>query len=209
METVRRAVVITCLHGFLGAPRDWEFLREAGFAVETPPLDAIPPHGDILLGYSLGGRLALHALLAGAVYERAIFISTGLGIEDAAARAARRASDEAWARRFELEDFESVMTDWNAQPVLAGPSLARGPDDYDVRALREWSSGALPPVASRLHELTIPTLWIAGARDAKYVAEAKRAASLAANARVVIIEDAGHRVLWEWPEALVRIVRNF
>jgi 2-succinyl-6-hydroxy-2,4-cyclohexadiene-1-carboxylate synthase len=209
METVRRAVVITCLHGFLGASRDWEFLREAGFAIETPPLDAIPPHGDILLGYSLGGRLALHALLAGAVYERAIFISTGLGIEDAAARAARRASDEAWARRFELEDFESVMTDWNAQPVLAGPSLARGPDDYDVRALREWSSGALPPVASRLHELTIPTLWIAGARDAKYVAEAKRAASLAANARVVIIEDAGHRVLWEWPEALVRIVRNF
>ncbi|HSY47460.1 MAG TPA: alpha/beta fold hydrolase [Thermoanaerobaculia bacterium] len=197
METVRRAVVITCLHGFLGNPRDWDFLREAGFAIETPPLDVIPPQGDVLLGYSLGGRLALHALLAGARYSRAIFVSTGLGIEDDSARADRRASDEAWARRFESEDFESVVADWNAQPVLAGPSLPRTRDDYDSRALREWSSGSLPPVISRLHELTIPTLWIAGARDTKYVAEARRASSLVAGAQVVIIEHAGHRVPWE------------
>src|SRR3954466_8396894 len=145
--------------------------RGAGLAIETPPLDAIPSRGDILLGYSLGGRLALQALLNGADYQRAILVSTGLGIEDEDARAARRASDEAWAQRFESEDFDSVMADWNAQPVLAGPALTRTRDDYDPRALREWSSGALPPVASRLHELTIPTLWIAGARDKKYVAE--------------------------------------
>ena len=192
-------MVITCLHGFLGSPRDWDFLRDAGFAIETPRLDAVPDHGDTLLGYSLGGRLALQALLAGANYNRAIFVSTGLGIEDEAARAARRASDEAWARRFESEDFDTVMAAWNAQPVLAGPALARTRADYDPRALCEWSSGVLPPVASRLHQLTIPTLWIAGARDVKYVLEAKKAASLAPNARVVIVEDAGHRVPWEQP----------
>src|SRR5882672_3084816 len=181
---VRRAVVITCLHGFLGSPRDWDFLRDGGFEIETPPLDAFPQSGDILLGYSLGGRLALQALLAGANYKRAILVSTGLGIEDEEARAARRASDQAWAQRFESEDFDSVMSAWNAQPVLAGPSLPRTRGDYDPRALREWSSGALPPVASRLHALTIPTLWAAGTRDSKYVAEAKRAASLARNGRV-------------------------
>src|SRR5207244_4151272 len=134
-------------------------------------------------------------LLAGANYNRAILVSTGLGIEGEKARAARRASDEAWAQRFESEDFETVMAAWNAQPVLAGPSLPRTRDDYNPRALREWSSGALPPVASRLHELT-PTLWIAGARDTKYVAEAYRGASLA-RGRVVIVADAGHRVPWE------------
>ena len=201
-------MVITCLHGFLGNPRDWDFLRDAGFAIETPPLDAIPNHGDILLGYSLGGRLALHALLAGANYKRAILVSTGLGIEDESARAARRASDEAWAHRFESEDFDAVMRDWDAQPVLAGPALDRTRDDYDPRALREWSSGALPSVASRLHELTIPTLWVAGARDTKYMAEAKRAASLAPNARVVIVDDAGHRVPWEQPIEFVRLLNH-
>lgn len=192
--------MITCLHGFLGNPRDWDFLRDAGFDIETPPLDAVPPHGDTLLGYSLGGRLALQALLAGADYKRAILVSTGLGIEDESARAARRTSDEAWAQRFESEDFDAVMADWNAQPVLAGPALHRTRDDFDPRALREWSSGALPPVASRLHELTIPTLWIAGARDTKYVAEAKRGASRA-RGRVAIVKNAGHRVPWERPQA--------
>jgi 2-succinyl-6-hydroxy-2,4-cyclohexadiene-1-carboxylate synthase len=201
-------MVITCLHGTLGSRRDWDFLRDAGFAIETPSLDAIPERGDILLGYSLGGRLALHALLAGADYNRAIFVSTGLGIEDEQARAARRASDEAWAKRFESEDFDTVMADWNAQPVLAGPTLPRTRDDYDPRALREWSSGALPPIASRLHELTIPTLWIAGARDTKYVADAKRAASLVTNARVVIVDDAGHRVPWEQPSEFIAILRS-
>jgi 2-succinyl-6-hydroxy-2,4-cyclohexadiene-1-carboxylate synthase len=198
-------VVITCLHGFLGNPRDWDFLRDAGFDVETPPLDAVPNHGDILLGYSIGGRLALQALLNGANYKRAILVSTGLGIEDDDARAARRASDEAWARRFESEDFETVIADWNAQPVLAGPSLDRTRDDYDARALREWSSGALPPVASRLHELTIPTLWIAGARDSKYVSEAHRAASLT-RGRVAIVDHARHRVPWEAPGEFVNLL---
>jgi 2-succinyl-6-hydroxy-2,4-cyclohexadiene-1-carboxylate synthase len=201
-------VVITCLHGFLGNPRDWDFLRGAGFEISTPPLDAIPDHGDVLLAYSLGGRLALHALLAGANYKRAIFVSTGLGIADEELRAARRASDEAWAQRFESEDFAAVIADWNAQPVLAGPSLPRTRDDYDPRSLREWSSGALPQVASRVHELTIPTLWIAGARDTKYVAEATKAASVAPNARAIIVNNAGHRVPWERPSELVAILRT-
>ena len=201
-------MVITALHGFLGAPSDWDFLRDAGFNVDTPPLDAIPQRGHTLLGYSLGGRLALHALLAGAHYERAIFISTGLGIEDEASRAARRESDEAWAQRFENDDWDTVIRDWNAQPVLAGPALPRTREHYDPRALREWSSGALPSVASRLHELTIPTLWIAGARDTKYVGEAQRAASLAHNARVAVVADAGHRVPWERPEDFVALLRE-
>jgi 2-succinyl-6-hydroxy-2,4-cyclohexadiene-1-carboxylate synthase len=201
-------VVITCLHGFLGNPRDWDFLRDAGFEIETPPLDAIPHHGDTLLAYSLGGRLALQALLAGANYKRAILVSTALGIEDEQLRAARRTADEAWAQRFESEDFETVMRDWNAQPVLAGPALARTRDDYDPRGLREWSSGALPPVASRLPELTIPTLWIAGARDTKYVAEAHRAASIVPNARVEIVKDAGHRVPWDQQSAFIAILRS-
>jgi 2-succinyl-6-hydroxy-2,4-cyclohexadiene-1-carboxylate synthase len=201
-------MVITALHGFLGAPRDWNFLRDAGFAIETPPLDAIPPCGDALLGYSLGGRLALHSLLAGAHYDRAIFISTGLGIEDESARATRRASDEAWAHRFESDDWDAVTSAWNAQPVLAGPVLPRTRDDYNPRALREWSSAVLPPVASRLNELTLPTLWIAGARDTKYVAEAHRAASLAPNARVAIVENAGHRVPWEQRAALIALLRG-
>jgi pimeloyl-ACP methyl ester carboxylesterase len=59
-----------------------------------------------------------------------------------------------------------------------------------------------------LNELTIPTLWIAGARDSKYVAEAKRAASLAPNARVSIVDGAGHRVPWERSDEFVALLRT-
>lgn len=201
---------LTALHGFLGLGSDWDFLSDAGFDVVTPPLDAIPSSGDVLLGYSMGGRLALHALLGGAHYERAIFVSTGLGLEHG--REERAAADERWAQRFERDDWASLMRDWNAQPVFGGHAVARDERDYDraalARALREWSPGVLPPVAARLHELTIPTLWIAGARDAKYVAEAERGAALAASGERVIIDGAGHRVPWEAPEAFIAVLRQ-
>src|SRR4051794_32343162 len=81
LDEVRRAMVITALHGFLGTPRDWDFLRYAGFPLVTPSVSGGPggaggartrpprslatlgmTEGDVLLGYSRGGRLALQAL---------------------------------------------------------------------------------------------------------------------------------------------------
>jgi 2-succinyl-6-hydroxy-2,4-cyclohexadiene-1-carboxylate synthase len=205
--------MIVALHGFLGRGSDWDFLRDAGFEVVTPPLDAIPPAGDILLGYSLGGRLALQALLAGARYRRAVLVSAGLGVEGDEARAVRRETDEHWARRFERDDWRSLMRDWNAQSVFGGHALARDEHDYDrdslAHALRAWSPAALPPVSRRLHEIVIPTLWVAGARDSKYVGEAERGASLATRGEVAIIDDAGHRVPWEAPGAFIARLRAF
>lgn len=204
--------VITALHGFLGLSSDWDFLRDAGFEITTPPLDAIPPRGDALLGYSLGGRLALQALLGGARYRRAIFVSAGLGIEDEAARAARRAADEVWARRFEHDDWQALMRDWNAQPVFGGHTLERDERTYDraalAHALRAWSPGVLPPVASRLHELNVPTLWIAGANDPRYSAEAARGAARS-RGEAMIVGGAGHRVPWDAPDVLGETIRSF
>ena len=200
--------MITCLHGFLGLPSDWDFLRAAGFEIETPPLDAIPPAGDVLLGYSMGGRLAIRALLGGARYRRAVIVSAR--VSDA--EPGRRESDEAWARRFESEEWSTLMRAWNAQPVFGGRALPRNERDFDraalARALREWSPAVLPPVAQRLREITIPVLWIAGEADAKYVAEAHRAVDLLPNAELWICEGAGHRVPWEQPLRFVeRILR--
>ena len=190
-------MVITALHGFLGTGRDWDFLRDAGFDVVTK----LQPRGDVLLGYSRGGRLALQALLDGANYRAAVLISTR--ISPAAE------SREAWARRFERDDWESLMRDWHAQPLFGGHVLPRREEDFNraelARQLRENVPAALP----RLHELTLPTLWIAGARDAKYVAEAELAASRAPNATIEIVDGAAHRVPWENPEGVIDALRRF
>jgi 2-succinyl-6-hydroxy-2,4-cyclohexadiene-1-carboxylate synthase len=205
--------VITALHGFLGRPADWDFLRAAGLAVDARELDDVPSSGEILLGYSMGGRIALQALLDGARYRRAIIVSAGLGIEDEGERAKRREADERWARRFETEKWEDVLRDWNAQPLFGGHVPDRDERDYDrgriADALRRWSPGVLPPSASRLHEITIPVLWIAGERDAKYVSVGERAVTLLPHAQLRICPGAAHRVPWEQEAWFVEQVREF
>ncbi len=200
--------MITALHGFLGRPSDWGFLKDAGFDVDARELDDIPRRGDILLGYSMGGRMALQALLDGAKYRRAVIVSAGLGIEDPAERAARREVDQKWAHRFATEDWEKVMRDWNAQPLFGG-HIRKVPQDRDrvVKQLRDYSAAKLPPLGPRLHEIAIPVLWIAGERDTKYVAFAKRAVELLPDAELWICAGAAHRVPWERPNAFTAKLR--
>lgn len=203
-------MILTALHGFLGLPSDWDFLRDE-FEVDAIDVlrDEIPPQGDVLLGYSLGGRLALQALLGGAKYERAIIVSTR--VSDA--EPDRRERDEAWARRFETEEWEPLLRDWNAQPLFGGHAMPRQERDFDraalARALRELSPAVLPSVAERLRELDLPILWIAGERDIKYVAEARRVGELLPRAEVAIVAGAAHRVPWEKPAVVRRLIREF
>jgi 2-succinyl-6-hydroxy-2,4-cyclohexadiene-1-carboxylate synthase len=188
--------MIRTLSGFLGLPSDWDFL----------PWRHSPSHGDILLGYSMGGRLALQ-LLERERFRCAVIVSAGLNAPDGE----RRLRDEAWARRFESEDWASVMFAWNAQPVFGGHVIARREEDYDraelARQLRELSPAVLPP--PRLESIETPVLWIAGERDPRYVEIAERAVARLPHAELWICPDAGHRVPWEQPEAFVSRLRDF
>ena len=188
--------MIRTLPGFLGLPSDWDFLPWPHSATE----------GDVLLGYSMGGRLALQ-LLESQRFRCAIIVSAGLNAADDD----RRRRDEEWARRFESGDWASLMRDWNAQPVFGGHALDRREEDYDrtelARQLREWSPAVLPP--PRLESIETPLLWIVGERDAKYVEIANRAIARLPNGELWICPDAGHRVPWEQPQAFVARLRAF
>jgi len=177
-------------------PTDWDFL----------PWPHSSNDGDVLLGYSMGGRLALQ-LLERQQFRCAVIVSAGLNTPDAE----RRARDEEWARRFESEEWTSLMRAWNAQPVFGGHALERHERNYDraefARQLREWSPAVLPP--PRLEEIATPILWIAGERDLKYVDIARRAVARLPHAELWICPDAGHRVPWEQPELFVQRLRRF
>lgn len=208
--------MITALHGFLGLPSDWDFLRAAGLPLHAVDLfddEAIPEAGDTLLGYSMGGRLALGALVAGATYRRAIIVSAGLNLEQDQARNERRASDEQWARRFESGEWDEVMSEWNDQPVFGGHAVPRREQDFEreslARGLRAWSPGLLPALAPSLQAIDVPILWIAGERDHRYVEEGRRAVALLPQAGLSIAPGAGHRVPWEEPEWFVERVVAF
>lgn len=232
--------MIWLLHGFLGRGSDWsvlsEELRSAGVEAVTPDLFGQPLNtqsmsqwadtfvqgvmrtgGDdhALVGYSMGGRLALHALLAApALFHRAAIVSTGLGIEDSSARKERAISDEQWARRFEQEEWKAVNQAWNSQEVFRDthPSF-RQESDFNraalALALRRWSPAADEPLAGSLPSIRASVLWIVGERDDKYVQEGRRAVRLIPRAELMMMTGAGHRVMLDQPERFNSAVKKF
>ena len=233
--------MIWALHGFLGNAGDWTPFREKLEAASGTELRAVNlfdrPLGEetparwavrftrsvgnldpspILLGYSLGGRLALHALLEQpTLFSAAIIVSAGLGIEGEVERQKRRVIDDSWAARFESDDWSSLIESWDAQPVFGGSGalLRREESDFDrqalATALRWWSPAVQEPLATRLPEIETPILWIAGERDAAYAEQGRRAVELLPQAELWIAPDAGHRVPWDVPDQFAARVGGF
>jgi 2-succinyl-6-hydroxy-2,4-cyclohexadiene-1-carboxylate synthase len=232
--------MLWCLHGFLGRGTDWDDVR-ASWPGDVPPLRcpnlfaAMGPEetleefgarfaadvaaedpAPVLLGYSLGGRLALHALLARpAMWRGAVMVSTHLGLPEPGARHERRASDAAWAERFRAQLWASLLEEWNAREVFRGraQSLPRPEAAYDrnalAHALEAWSLGSQTHLLPRLASLPMPILWIAGAEDDRYVAQGELAAAHGKAVVLRVAPRAAHRVPWEAPEWFVREVAGF
>ncbi|HUJ15358.1 MAG TPA: alpha/beta fold hydrolase [Thermoanaerobaculia bacterium] len=203
-------MALICLHGFLGRGADWDFLRDAGFDVVAPSLfagdslDSVRPDSDdVLLGYSMGARLALQLMQTHRV-AKAILVSAGL----APAEPGRQELDETWAKRFESnEPWESIIDAWNRQSVFGGRAnpLTRNEADYDRRKL-----AAALRRGRQLHltGITVPTLWIAGEDDVKYRDAARRAAEQV-HGEFWLCPSAAHRVPWEQPAAFIARLREF
>ena len=127
-------------HGGSGAVRA-DLWATADLLAEVVPVTAT------WVGYSMGGRTALHFALAhpGRV-QRLVLISTSAGFEDPGQRAARRAADEALAHRVEQEGTERFLEWWLAQPLFAslspqGAGLEDRLDQYPRRARFQLAIG--------------------------------------------------------------------
>lgn len=172
------------------------------------------------IGYSMGARLCLHLALAAPSLIRALVVigATG-GIDDDAERSARRAGDEALARRLEEQGLEAFLQWWLAQPLFAGlPADAAGLRARRANtvagladSLRRAGTGTQePPLWNRLGELSMPVLAVAGERDAKFRPLAERlAAAIGDNASVAVVPGGGHAAHLEAPDAFIAIVRPF
>jgi 2-succinyl-6-hydroxy-2,4-cyclohexadiene-1-carboxylate synthase len=180
------------------------------------------PRPAFWAGYSMGGRTALHVALAHPDrVKRLVLISTGAGIEDRAARAARRDADEALARRIEADGVESFLSFWLAQPLFASLSADRAGRESRLvntaaglaSSLRLAGAGAQEPLWHRLGELgrrRLPVLLMAGERDARYVEQARRmAGAIGPSATLQVVADAGHACHLERPAEVAETLIAF
>jgi len=171
------------------------------------------------VGYSLGGRLCLRLALDRPELVRAlVLLGASPGIADPAARAERRAADEALAAGIEDDGVAAFLDRWLAGPLFATlpPARAGLPDRLAntpeglASALRLLGAGAQAPLWDRLAGLRCPTLLVAGALDAKFAAlAAEMAAAIGPAAHRALVPGAGHAAHLERPAELAALLDGF
>jgi 2-succinyl-6-hydroxy-2,4-cyclohexadiene-1-carboxylate synthase len=169
------------------------------------------------LGYSMGARFCLHLALSNPELVRGLVLLGGTaGIEDPAERAARRQQDLGTAARIKAEGLEAFLDAWLAQPLFAGlpPERAFREERLEntveglMSSLEQAGTGSQDPSWHRLSRLAMPVLVLAGERDEKFAALARRmAAEIGDNATLALVPGAGHAAHLEQPEAFLAIVR--
>ena len=176
-----------------------------------------PPAGAVPVGYSMGGRLVLHAALAEPErWPALVLVGVSAGVDDPESR---RRSDAELADWIEAHPIEEVVERWERSPVFASQSpelrAAQRPGRLShepaalARELRECGQGALPPVWDRLGEVEVPVLLVAGELDEPYVQAGRRMAALMPRAEQRTVPDCGHAPQLEAPAAVAALIDSF
>jgi 2-succinyl-6-hydroxy-2,4-cyclohexadiene-1-carboxylate synthase len=174
-------VPLVFLHGFLGNPKDWDFViarlksRAPCFALPLPlnlsefpkMLDAKGISTCALIGYSMGGRIALQLQkLYSERIDRLALLSSHFGLQKEEEKKKRWEEDLIWIKRLETLSKEAFLKLWQAQPIFCGKRFVR---DYDPSY-----QGALLKTYSLAKQEYLPppkgTLLLYGEKDLKYAA---------------------------------------
>ena len=242
---------ILFLHGFLGTNEDWQevisFLskRFRCIAVDLPGhgrskmrrelegmagvakdmiglMDAWQVTQARVVGYSMGGRIALYLLLH---YPHrfcaGVLESASPGLEEQNERDQRNAYDERIALQLESGDFRSFLQRWYNQPVFALPDASpqfkrmiekRAHSVDPVRcaaSLRLLGLGRQPSLWASLSSLDRPTLLLVGEKDIKFVRIAQKMRTLSSRFAVLTFAQCGHNIHFQEGENMASAMNEF
>ena len=181
----------------------------------------LPSFGFSVLGYSLGGRLAMACASAFADRIERLFLEgahPGLLCEQA--RQERHHSDLHWARRFAGEPLPQVLHDWYQQPVFADlnqrqiEALIAQRSGVNgsllAKAMMAFSLSRQPdyrPALVRLRvEQQCPIHYVHGIRDHKFARVGQQLLAESAVDTVDSISQCGHNVHRQQPEAMAQLL---
>jgi 2-succinyl-6-hydroxy-2,4-cyclohexadiene-1-carboxylate synthase len=177
--------------------------------------------GATLVGYSMGGRFALFlSALVKNLWSAAVLESATPGLRKEKQRIERQTKDNKIAKRLEKEKFEDFLKDWYEQPLfktmqnykdfdsIVKKRLNNNPDEL-AKALRMMGVGVQPSLWNACTTINIPILLLAGEFDRKFCNIIKDMNSINTDFEFEIIENAGHNVHIEQPEAYYERIYNF
>ena len=172
----------------------------------------------VYVGYSLGARVALHvALLYPHEVDAVALIGANPGIDSDTERALRREADDRLAAHIEDVGLEQFLGEWTAQPLF-GALTPEQVDQADrlrntveglASSLRHAGTGTQMPLWSRLRELSMPVLAMAGADDHKFSAIAQQLAEAAPDGRVAVVPGAAHAAHLQQPGVVIEAIERW
>ncbi len=218
--------MIIFLHGFLGSPEDWNPLTKhltSPYRTLTLPghlntpfdlsfLEKEITEKVTLVGYSLGGRLAMDfARKFPERIKRLVILSANPGLESG--KEERILEDEKWIEIIENEGIDRFLDKWYKQPLFSSfpltEEIKKQRKMHDPKALcaifRDLSPAKLPSLWPHLKDFSFPMLFLFGENDIKYRTIAKR---LMKDFDVKWIPNASHPIHIEAPEVIANLIER-
>ncbi len=224
--------MIFFLHGAVGHSSDWHSIIDSLYPHQCEAIDlysycfkdikvtarsinSLGSPGDIIVGYSLGARITLQALIEdNSPWSKAIVISVHTGMTDNKTRKARIKHDRQWSELCN-SNWEQFVDDWERQSIFDHSKLIA--DRNELRPIKEkisetfinWSTGKQASPITNFDVIKIPTLWLTGEFDEKYTKMAGHACEQAPLSQLNILNNSGHRVPWDKPKETVDAINVF
>jgi len=169
----------------------------------------------ILIGYSMGARMALHvALQHPNIISQLVLISGTPGLATQAERSARLQSDNELADHIEKIGTSAFIDEWLALPIFSGLSKQTNQRNDRIRntakgladSLRFAGTGTQEPQWPNLHQLSMPVHLMVGELDVKFTTIAKDMQPLLQSSELKVVPNVGHTVHLEDPVATGHIL---
>ena len=231
---------VAFVHGFTQTGRSWlPVIESLDMEISATLIDA-PGHGDstngkrtlieaaddiatsmtrgVLVGYSMGARMALHtALFHPDKVTALVLISGTAGIDSEGERLSRRMSDQSLSERLLSIGVQTFVEEWLRLPMFKNLNqqsanvsdrllnTAQGLAD----SLTFAGTGTQEPLWATLSSLDMPVLIVAGEEDQKFVEIAQRMSALIPQSKLFIVSGSGHTVHLEQPEIFTQVLETF
>lgn len=174
-----------------------------------------------LVGYSMGGRLALYMMLHYPErFERVVLESASPGLKTEEARSQRQEADRQLAQKLKTSDFQDFLWDWYRQPLFKSlkdrPAfekiLERRLENNPIelaKSLQFMGTGSQPSLWDRLTHNQIPLLLLVGEKDEKFRNINAEMANICPKAQLEVISQAGHNIHLENQKAYLQSIKHF
>jgi 2-succinyl-6-hydroxy-2,4-cyclohexadiene-1-carboxylate synthase len=191
-------------------------------------LDQLHISQCLLVGYSMGGRLALYLTLHFPTrFVKTVLESASPGLKTEEERKQRVQQDWQLAMELETTDFADFLTNWYEQPLFASMKHPTGISENSptftkilerrlqnrptelAKSLRNLGTGSQPSLWTELVQNQVPLLLLVGELDQKFVQINQEMQAFCSSAQLQVMAGCGHNVHFERVQGFVESLRGF